>query len=288
VVGPPELVEALPPNWHGDPHWKVRDTAGREFSVRAITAGRAQRWEEARPYDLSVVIAQLRVAAAMRDAGVPMMRLVAGPVVEDDRIWLAFEWLTGEFADRADAARATAAGRLLRRLHDARLPFDDALPVHDACRLAARSVAELRAAGVDERFVARAQDISARLVSHRRVVSHGDVNFPNVLWDGDAVTGLVDLDQIGVIDPLEELAWALKWWSRPHGAGLKEHDARLAAAVLHGYGDADVDRDALRDLLWITGCLNANSVNAIIAAPADALPKLEHRADTLADLLATR
>ena len=51
---------------------------------------------------------------------------------------------------------------------------------------------------------------------------HGDCNFPNMLWSGDSVTGIVDFDQIGLSDPVEELAWVTKWWS----AGIATHHDR--------------------------------------------------------------
>ena len=89
---------------------------------------------------------------------------------------------------------------------------------------------------------------------------HGDCNFPNILWSGDSVTGVVDFDQIGVSDPIEELAWVTKWWSRPRGIADLSHDPALAREVLAGYDDDRVDREVLAAVLWLTGCLNANSV----------------------------
>jgi aminoglycoside phosphotransferase (APT) family kinase protein len=285
-----EIVETLPRNWHGDGHWRVRDGAAHEYSVRAIGNGRSMRVEEARPYGTRTVLAQLRVSAAMPRAGVPMMPLEVGPVVLDDCIALAFGWLEGELAEVADAARATAVGRLVAQLHRAALPGDDALPVHDEPAAATEALRRLRGA-VDESFCQRAAAIVERRTATKpaRLVSHGDCNFPNVLWNGDAVVGLVDLDQIGLTDPLEELAYAVKWWSRPLGIEVHEHDRALAAAVLSGYEKGDLDRARLADLLWITGCLNANSVNHILAAPPQdrgaVVAALEHRADTLATLV---
>jgi hypothetical protein len=58
--------------------------------------------------------------------------------------------------------------------------------------------------------------------------------------------------------------------------------------VLAGYGKRELDRERLADLLWITGCLNANSVEHMLAAPPAERPAvvahLESRADTLASL----
>ncbi len=114
---------------------------------------------------------------------------------------------------------------------------------------------------------------------------HGDLNFPNVLWVADHVTGIVDFDQIGAGDPHEELARAIKWWSCRGPIGTLEHDAALAEAVLRGYG-GDVDREVLAARLWMTSCLNGNSVLRVQrAAPRERgrlLDALRARADQLA------
>jgi hypothetical protein len=288
-----EIVETLPPNWHGDGHWRVRDRAAHDYSVRAIRAGRSMRVEETRPYDERTVLAQVRVAEQFSAGGVPMMAVAAGPVVLDECVVVAFDWLTGEIADVADGARAFAVGQLLARIHGCNLPGDDALPVHNASRAAVDALQRLDGQ-IDDRFLARAGSVVERLgaAGLAPTVSHGDCNFPNVLWRSDTVVGLVDFDQIGFVDPLEELAYAVKWWSRPRGIEVHEHDPALAGAVFDGYAAPAIDRQRLADLLWLTGCLNANSVNHMLAAaPSDratVVAHLEHRADTLAALAGVR
>ncbi len=127
---------------------------------------------------------------------------------------------------------------------------------HDFVAMAERSLAMI-AHVCDVSLAARA--IDAARSDQQRAVVHGDLNFPNVLWSSGAITGIVDFDQIGVARPLEELAWVVKWWARGHGIGNHWPDAALACAVVDGYGVVD-DVRPLSAMLWLTGCLNANSV----------------------------
>lgn len=284
-------LSALPTNWHGDNHWVVRNRAGTRYSLRSVRLGRKIRWEERRRYDVAVVRAQLRAAESLVAAGLPFMVRVAGPAVRDQRLVVMFGWLEGEPAVVATAPRAFAVGRLLWQLHHVDVPLDDRLPVHDAVIAGQRSIDELQSIA-DVPFLARARDVLGRLESRgarRRVVTHGDCNFPNVLWRDNTVSGLVDFDQIGLCDPLEELAWVVKWWSRPHGVASHVHDRALANAVLRGYGVDSVDREWVADVLWMSGCLNGNSVLRVLGAASEQRPMLlaafETRADALAALV---
>ena len=67
------------------------------------------------------------------------------------------------------------------------------------------------------------------------------------------------------------------------------HDRSLASAVLRGYGPVADGRDLLAAQLWITGCLNANSVLRVLrfesGERAALLNMLERRADELATLV---
>ena len=285
------VVSNVSENWHGDGHWLVRDPAGNRFSLRAVTFGREIRWEETRRHDRSVLSAQLQVADAFVAAGLPFMVRVGEPAVLGDAFVMMFGWLDGEFAGAATPGRAFAVGALLRLIHDLGLPVDDRLPEHDVTAAAARSLRELHDIA-DASFVARAREKIDRIrgsPARRRVVVHGDCNFPNLLWNGNSVIGIVDVDQIGVSDPVEELAWVTKWWSRPRGIADRSHDAALAREVLAGYDDSGVDRDVLSAVMWLSGCLNANSVLHVLQASAAARPAvlagLRKRADSLAALV---
>jgi aminoglycoside phosphotransferase (APT) family kinase protein len=285
------VVSKLSENWHGDGHWLVRDRGGDRFSLRAVTFGREIRWEETRRHDLSVLSAQLDAAEAFVAAGLPFMARVREPAVVGDSLVMMFAWLEGEFAGAATRDRAFAMGELLRRMHDLGFPVDDRLPEHDVTAAAERSLRELREIA-DPSFVEAALEMVDRIrraVGRRRIVVHGDCNFPNILWTGNSVTGIVDFDQIGLSDPVEELAWVTKWWSRPRGIADRAHDPALARAVLAGYADDLVDGHVLAAVMWLSGCLNANSVLHVLHASADARPAvlaaLRDRADALAALL---
>jgi aminoglycoside phosphotransferase (APT) family kinase protein len=286
------VVSKLSENWHGDGHWLVRDpAAGNRFSLRAVTFGREIRWEETRRHDLSVLSAQLEAADAFVAAGLPFMVRAGEPAVVGNSFVTMFGWLEGVFAGTATPDRAFAMGRLLRRIHALALPVDDRLPEHDVTAAAERSLGELGEIA-DASFSEHAREMIDRIrraPKRRRIVVHGDCNFPNILWSGDAVTGIVDFDQIGVSDPIEELAWVTKWWSRPRGIADLSHDPALAREVLAGYADDAVDRDVLSAALWLTGCLNANSVLHMLHASANARPAvlagLRARADALAALV---
>jgi aminoglycoside phosphotransferase (APT) family kinase protein len=285
------VVSKLSVNWHGDGHWLVRDPSGNRFSLRAVTFGREIRWEETRGHDLSVLSAQMDAADAFVAAGLPFMERAGEPAVVGNAFVMMFRWLDGIFAGSATPDRAFAMGQLLRRIHELALPVDDRLPEHDAAAAADRSVRELQDL-VDVSFVERATEMVDRIrraPARHLIVVHGDCNFPNILWSGDAVTGIVDFDQIGRSDPVEELAWVIKWWSRPRGIADLTHEPALAREVLAGYGEAGIDRDVLAAVLWVTGCLNANSVLHVLHAAVDArstvLAALRTRADALAALV---
>jgi len=289
----PELlvIAELDANWHGDRHWLVADsTSSQRFSLRALRLGRTIRWEEGRAYDLSVLTAQLDAADAFGRAGFPFMARAGGPVIAGEWMVVLYGWLAGTVAVEATERRAFAVGRLLRRMHELQLSVDEHLPVHDLVAGAELSIDRLEGVAGSS-FLARAWDVvgRARRAARRAVVVHGDCNFPNLLWNDDRVIGIVDFDQIGACDPTEELAWVLKWWSRRGRIGTLVHDRSLASAVLGGYGEVGEGRDVLAAQLWITGCLNANSVVRVLRCEpgerAALIAELERRADELAALV---
>jgi Ser/Thr protein kinase RdoA (MazF antagonist) len=284
------VVRRLDDNWHGDAHWLVQDPASSQrFGLRAVRVGRAIRWEERRRQGAAVLGAQLDAGDAFVGAGIPFMARAAGPAIVEDSAVVLFRWLDGDAVVTSDIEHATAIGELLRRMHSSQVPVNEQLPVHDLVAAAERSIAELGDLA-DAHFLSKAHDTVARLRPRtaRRVVVHGDLNFPNVLWASDRIAGIVDFDQIGLGDPHEELAWVIKWWSRRGPIGSLDHDARLAGAVLRAY-DEHVDREVLAAQLWVAGCLNGNSALRVRRAArreqAHLLRALVGRADRLADLV---
>jgi len=78
------------------------------------------------------------------------------------------------------------------------------------------------------------------------VICHGDPGPWNFVWDGDDAVGLVDWDFAHPGDPIEDVAYALKWFTplRPDDLALSWHhfpevpDRRHRVAVfLDEYGD---------------------------------------------------
>jgi kanamycin kinase len=180
---------------------------------------------------------------------------------DGDANWLMTQALPGLDATAhpwfaADPARlAVALGEGLRRLHDT-APVDDcpydfgvwtALahvqsrvdsglvdPVRDLHEEHAHFTAESALAEL-RRTVPATEDL---------VVCHGDYCLPNVLLDGDRVTGYLDVGELGVADRWWDVAvgaWSCAW---NLGAGFEDHFYR-------GYGIApDHDRIAWYRLLY--------------------------------------
>jgi hypothetical protein len=281
-----QRVDVLPAAWHGDLHMHVRDERGASFSVRAVRLGRARRYEDAEPCTARSVCRQIEVARVFRAAGLPFMQLARGPIEMEGFVVVAFAWADARPRVTPDIETARAVGALLRAFHDVGRRVDaSGLPRHDVAAMARRSLVEL-ADVAPAAFLRRAEEVVTRLHARvpRPIVTHGDLNLPNVLFEPPCV---VDFDQIGAQDPYEELAWVIKWWSRRDGVGDNKHEPALARAVLDGY-DERIESGALAPILWASGCLNANGAAKLVRARDRRLvaERLLVRADTLADVLA--
>lgn len=161
--------------------------------------------------------------------------------------WLITRALPGVDATRhpwytEDPRRlVTALGGALkdfhRRVPPRECPFDFTVPsavAHVKARVAAGLVAPDRA----ERLLATVPSPSGE------VVCHGDYCVPNVIFDGDQVTGFVDLGGLAVADPWWDLATGA--WSIAYNFGPGHDEAFFAA-----YGvDPDPDRLAWYRLLY--------------------------------------
>lgn len=284
---PPFEPEHLSSGWHGDGVYAV-DMGAERAVLRVYRLGRERRWEDPRPLTLERLRQQADVARLMAMDGAPLQQVIAGPAPVGHG-WASslLTWIEGTSATRATHALATKVGALLASLHriGASLNADrrPALPAHDVVAVARRSLAEL--AGIlPDAFVA---DVEARLSAIRhtspRITIHGDLNLPNIIWS-EGRPSLIDLDQIGVGWASEELAWAMKWWSRPTGSGSGDYERSLSDALLDGYGTPP-EPELFAPMLWLTGCTNANSVFAIRQAAAEdrqnQIDRLRRRADAL-------
>jgi len=113
--------------------------------------------------------------------------------------------------------------RLIHALPVAGCPFDHRLDAEFA-RLHASIAAKLNTE--DDQAVSTARAAAERLASlerirpldERAVFMHGDYCLPNIMIDGDRVSGFIDLGAAGVGDPYRDLALAARSITRNLGA----------------------------------------------------------------------
>lgn len=153
---------------------------------------------------------------------------VVGCGTEEDVDWLVVEALPGRDATAPELkARpewlVPLLARSLRRFHEAPVeacPFR--LTVGDALVAVRERVADGQANRADlhtefrhlslEDAVAMLEELAPEEKS--LVVCHGDYCLPNVLIEGDAVTGYLDLGELAVADPWWDVAvasWSTTW-----------------------------------------------------------------------------
>lgn len=292
VLGwPPEEAQLLSSGWHGDSVYAI-GTGSTRAVLRCYRLGRPRRWEDPRPLALAGLRDQAELARLMACHGAPIQIVTAGPqLVAPGWASSLLTWIPGIPVTGSTRRLASIVGSLLADLHriGASLEVErwSALPRHDLVGMARRSIEELSGL-VPASFVTDAEDrIAAIQHAGPPIAVHGDLNIPNIVWS-DGQPSLVDLDQVGAGWPSEELAWAMKWWSRRDGVGSGTHEGSLSDTLLEGYGTPP-DPVVLRPMLWLTGCLNANAVIAIKAGSVDDRPnrldELRRRADALGALV---
>jgi aminoglycoside phosphotransferase (APT) family kinase protein len=202
------------------------------------------RRRESAEYRLRVTRA-LHVPAA--EAGVPLPRVLRADL-QDDPPWAELELMPGEpvfeHGDGAVAALARPMGELLaafRELPVEGIELDDlwAEPARLADR--ARDWGEAIADPTERTALANLLDGFADLFADRpAVLAHGDFAPVNVLTDGTAITGLIDLEDVRLADPLFDAAWwswtvsfsdapAEAWPAFLDGAALEDDEERIEA-----------------------------------------------------------
>jgi kanamycin kinase len=214
--------------------------------------GGEQRYLKTAPADAAVPLraeaARMRWAGA---AGLPVPPVLAACAAGPAE-WLLTRGLAGRSAVdpglRADPERLVpllAAG--LRRFHQA--PAGDC-PFRFEAELALERVRKRVRAGVvkpDDMHPEHAHLTPAQALAELErlrpdtedlVVCHGDYCLPNVIIDGGAATGFVDLGELGVADRWQDLAvgsWSVTWnlgpgWEELFLAsyGVRRDDRRIA------------------------------------------------------------
>lgn len=168
------------------------------------------------------------LAPLLRERGVPVSRVVAS---DPAGRWGLLEALPGEVGyvvadhDLSGAefpAMARAMGEVLRRMREVPvaglgLPSTWAVPA-DLAASAGACLDRLRP-HTDPGTVSHAEEVLQRLpelLTGRPVVlGHGDYGPQNVLFEGTRVTGLLDLEDARICDPLADVAW-WAWFVRAH------------------------------------------------------------------------
>jgi aminoglycoside phosphotransferase len=181
---------------------------------------------------------------AMTEVEVEAMR--RAPVPTPEILWrkppvLALGALPGGALGRlgepsgASAAAWTAAGAVVRRLHDAPLPPWPGESLEEKAASLDAECAWLLANDVlPADLVNRNREVAeAALHPSTPVFAHGDLQVAHVFVDGDEVTGVLDWSEAGQGDGMYDLASLT--------LGHPEH----LDHVIDGYG-ADLDRDVIR------------------------------------------
>lgn len=180
--------------------------------------------------------------AALSGTSVPVPALASDGVgTYDGRAYVLAERCPGETAKRAvSPARTRRAGGCLARIHEARTferagwlrvadgtvsvdPFEASSHAAHVADVASESAATLREHGLAEAGTALAAlvdrlatDLPAAVTP---VLCHGDFSPNNVLFDGDALTGVVDFDRAHAGAAARDLARAGNaFWTHDPGA----------------------------------------------------------------------
>jgi len=189
-TGPPEVVCGLR---DGASPWLLR-AGGREVVLRV---GRP-----AIAHELATEAAALELAAGV-GVSVPELlgsddgRAVGVPVVLSARLPGS-----SQIPREPDPARLAELGRQAARLHTIALDPSPLLPARDR-PIAPEDFAAMRRSQPPRELLAAAEEAVARCARpcERPVLVHGDLWQGNVLWQGTAVTGLLDWDCAGAGDP---------------------------------------------------------------------------------------
>ncbi|WP_280275927.1 phosphotransferase enzyme family protein [Nocardia wallacei] len=259
---------------HHDPAWRV-DTGGDPMVLRLI-AEREWSWLGHQWYSDELLSAQLRFVDHLQQRRIPFpaRRVPSGGewVVAhgaDTRYRaVGFEWLPADAGiETPTEAIAHGAGRLLASLHGAATDFTrtEGLGTESLLGWARQVADELSALTVGMpatigRIMSRHVDDIRRQVDSVgelscRLAGHGDLNVPNVLIRRGAVVGAVDIGRIALIDPTEELANVVRWFSERKIDGKRVPEPALAAAVVAGYRSTSAGQAIsapLPELTWLS------------------------------------
>ncbi|MDD3243984.1 MAG: aminoglycoside 3'-phosphotransferase [Eubacteriales bacterium] len=229
--------------------------------LRAESIGRSgdqvYRVESDPPCYLKISGRKPELTAEMRGYSWLAQRALAPRVAyfgtQDDRAYLLTQTLGGQMACAPvflaqPRQIARALGAAMHRLHA--LPTAGA-PCRELDMVLTQAEERVRAGLVDESdfdddnpFSTAAQVLNY-VQTHRptkdvSVFTHGDFCLPNVFFDGDGLTGFLDLSRCGVADPYQDVALALRSLAYNLGSDAYADD------LLRAYGLPHPDPEKLR------------------------------------------
>lgn len=260
LVGEPELITS-----HSNDTWYVRSAAAGDVVLRVCWIGDRER-----------MLREAAVGRALpREVGYPDVLASGALTVDDEPVtWMISRRLRGgtlravwddlSAPQRERALRAVA--RPLQALHAWRPPTDVAarlgppppgdvpdtiigrtilpLPLDRVRHLvppAVERAGEHRAVvEASWRWLVDHADLLPRLDDPADVITHGDLHLDNVWWDGDRVTGLLDLEWVRWapawtdLVPVRDNALARDDFSEPHAQLLTALRAELPALEVPG------------------------------------------------------
>lgn len=285
-------LQLLPAKWHGDIHFKAK-IKNLPYSIRFIHDNREFNCIPPIIMDGNMLRSQIIYGQYLRKHGIPFMQ--AFDFGKNDYIFnvcidkknfrvVIFEWQQGACVKLSNEIIAFEVGKLARRIHDVseQYPHDNLIEIHSfkeyTLRLnqlkGMRSDNHIKNDNLDSFIVCTEKNIETAFAKKDiRLVTHGDLNFPNLFWNNEItkVTSIVDFDSIGITTRLNDLAWIMKWYSREKGIGNEAFSVDLVQKVIDGYGYKEIfsieDRQYLVSLVWLHSCMNngfiMNMENAI-------------------------
>jgi len=285
-------MQMLPASWHGDIHFKakINDTP---YSVRFIKDDREFNCIPSIIMNNNVLRSQITYGRYLRENDIPFMKsfdfgnnnFILYACIENKNYRVViFEWLQGVCIKSSNEIIAYEIGRLARQMHDASEQYscDNLVEIHSFREYTLRlnqlkemiNENHINNNNLDLFIACTEKNIeTAFKINRKKIVAHGDLNFPNLFWNMEfnKITGIVDFDSIGITTRISDLAWIMKWYSRERGIGNEVFSVDLVQRVVDGYGYREIfnmeDSRYLISFVWLHSCMNngfiMNMENAI-------------------------
>ncbi len=211
--------------------WRLETRRGR-YAIKQLTAANRDSDELRRHFDLTEA-----VAAAFAAGGIPAVHALeaSGGYVQlvDGIGYLVYPWCDAKALSREQLTghHVSVVAGLLARMHNLDLDFPElrrhTFDIHTAENIeilvAVADDAGAPFAGTLKKClpsfleIVAAQDLAMERLGHRLVVSHGDLDHKNVLWDAQGAPHVIDWESARRLNPtheglLEALSWSGAEW----------------------------------------------------------------------------